>query len=80
MWRRAAIADAGGWNCRTTVEDMDLSLRAFLKARAHVHAVQSTRPGLPLPWVLSYPRRVNLHAIVLDSYDFFLVIVPLCYV
>eukprot|EP00850_Spirogloea_muscicola_P022905 SM000317S12250 [mRNA] locus=s317:110226:113283:- [translate_table: standard] len=31
VWRRSAIEDAGGWNNRTTVEDMDLSLRAFLK-------------------------------------------------
>jgi beta-mannan synthase len=31
VWRAACVADAGGWNSRTTVEDMDLSLRAFLK-------------------------------------------------
>lgn len=31
VWRRACIEDAGGWNNRTTVEDMDLSLRAFLR-------------------------------------------------
>lgn len=30
MWRRKAIETAGGWNSRTTVEDMDLSLRAYL--------------------------------------------------
>ena len=30
MWRRQAIEAAGGWNSRTTVEDMDLSLRAYL--------------------------------------------------
>ncbi len=30
MWRRKAIDTAGGWNSRTTVEDMDLSLRAYL--------------------------------------------------
>eukprot|EP01025_Chloroclados_australasicus_P025040 TRINITY_DN2505_c0_g1_i1.p1 TRINITY_DN2505_c0_g1~~TRINITY_DN2505_c0_g1_i1.p1 ORF type:complete len:527 (-),score=49.87 TRINITY_DN2505_c0_g1_i1:2452-4032(-) len=30
IWRRACIEDVGGWNARTTVEDMDLSLRAYL--------------------------------------------------
>jgi beta-mannan synthase len=30
VWRRKAIETAGGWNSRTTVEDMDLSLRAYL--------------------------------------------------
>lgn len=31
VWRRATIADIGGWMARTTVEDMDLSLRAYLR-------------------------------------------------
>jgi len=31
VWRRACIEKAGGWNARTTVEDMDLSLRAYLQ-------------------------------------------------
>lgn len=31
MWRIRAIADAGGWKDRTTVEDMDLAVRASLK-------------------------------------------------
>eukprot|EP00803_Ostreobium_quekettii_P007661 evm.model.scf_730EXC.1 EVM.evm.TU.scf_730EXC.1 scf_730EXC:15780-23573(+) len=30
VWRRSCIESAGGWNGRTTVEDMDLSLRAYL--------------------------------------------------
>lgn len=30
-WRLTCIEDAGGWTPRTTVEDMDLSLRAYLK-------------------------------------------------
>lgn len=30
VWRRKAIETAGGWKSRTTVEDMDLSLRAYL--------------------------------------------------
>ncbi|KAG6382967.1 hypothetical protein SASPL_157302 [Salvia splendens] len=31
IWRIAAINEAGGWNDRTTVEDMDLAVRAGLK-------------------------------------------------
>lgn len=30
IWRRQCIEDVGGWNSRTTVEDMDLSLRAYV--------------------------------------------------
>ena len=32
IWRRAAIADAGGWQHDTLTEDMDLSYRAQLRA------------------------------------------------
>ncbi|XP_026403391.1 glucomannan 4-beta-mannosyltransferase 9-like [Papaver somniferum] len=31
VWRISAIEEAGGWNGRTTVEDMDLAVRAGLK-------------------------------------------------
>lgn len=31
MWRIQAVNDAGGWKDRTTVEDMDLAVRASLK-------------------------------------------------
>ncbi|CAM8975938.1 unnamed protein product [Rhodiola kirilowii] len=31
VWRLAAIEEAGGWKDRTTVEDMDLAVRASLK-------------------------------------------------
>ncbi|KAL1545754.1 Glucomannan 4-beta-mannosyltransferase 9 [Salvia divinorum] len=31
VWRMAAIEEAGGWKDRTTVEDMDLAIRASLK-------------------------------------------------
>ena len=30
VWRKKCIDNVGGWNARTTVEDMDLSLRAYL--------------------------------------------------
>lgn len=31
VWRLACIETSGGWNSRTTVEDMDLSLRAYIR-------------------------------------------------
>mmetsp|Transcript_15640 Transcript_15640/g.39888 ORF Transcript_15640/g.39888 Transcript_15640/m.39888 type:complete len:534 (-) Transcript_15640:267-1868(-) len=31
VWRKECIKSVGGWDARTTVEDMDLSLRAHLK-------------------------------------------------
>lgn len=31
VWRISAINEAGGWKDRTTVEDMDLAVRATLK-------------------------------------------------
>uniref|UniRef100_A0A0D9XH44 Glucomannan synthase n=1 Tax=Leersia perrieri TaxID=77586 RepID=A0A0D9XH44_9ORYZ len=33
VWRVSAVEDAGGWKERTTVEDMDLSVRATLRGR-----------------------------------------------
>uniref|UniRef100_A0A2N9G2K0 glucomannan 4-beta-mannosyltransferase n=1 Tax=Fagus sylvatica TaxID=28930 RepID=A0A2N9G2K0_FAGSY len=37
VWRIAAINDAGGWKDRTTVEDMDLAVRAGLKGWKFVY-------------------------------------------
>ncbi|EPS65070.1 hypothetical protein M569_09709, partial [Genlisea aurea] len=42
VWRLTAIEDAGGWEDRTTVEDMDLAVRASLKGWKflYLHSVQ----------------------------------------
>lgn len=37
IWRVKAINEAGGWNDRTTVEDMDLAIRACLKGYEFVY-------------------------------------------
>ncbi|CAI0398163.1 unnamed protein product [Linum tenue] len=37
VWRIAAIDDAGGWKDRTTVEDMDLAVRASLRGWKFVY-------------------------------------------
>ena len=34
VWRRCAIADAGGWHADTLTEDLDLSYRAQLRGGA----------------------------------------------
>ncbi|XP_008806011.1 probable glucomannan 4-beta-mannosyltransferase 4 [Phoenix dactylifera] len=38
VWRISAINEAGGWNDRTTVEDMDLAVRASLKGWKFLYA------------------------------------------
>jgi beta-mannan synthase len=37
VWRISAINDAGGWKDRTTVEDMDLAVRAMLQGWKFVY-------------------------------------------
>ncbi|GAB4859725.1 Glucomannan 4-beta-mannosyltransferase 2 [Ancistrocladus abbreviatus] len=37
VWRIAAINEAGGWKDRTTVEDMDLAIRASLRGWKYVY-------------------------------------------
>lgn len=37
VWRISAINEAGGWKDRTTVEDMDLAVRASLKGWKFVY-------------------------------------------
>lgn len=37
VWRVSAINEAGGWKDRTTVEDMDLAVRATLKGWKFVY-------------------------------------------
>ena len=48
MWRRQAIDDAGGWKDQTTVEDMDLAVRATLKGWKFVY-VGNVRVRKPNP-------------------------------
>jgi len=49
VWRRAAIADAGGWSSDTLTEDFDLSLRAQLRGWRVAFRADVVVPGeLPL--------------------------------
>lgn len=50
VWRVAALADAGGWKERTTVEDMDLAVRASLRGwRSSTWATWSCATSCPAP-------------------------------
>lgn len=45
IWRRSAIADAGGWHHDTLTEDLDLSYRAQLKGWKFVFVPELTSPA-----------------------------------
>jgi cellulose synthase/poly-beta-1,6-N-acetylglucosamine synthase-like glycosyltransferase len=45
IWRRSAIADAGGWQHDTLTEDMDLSYRAQLKGWRFVYLPEIVAPA-----------------------------------
>lgn len=45
MWRKAAIADAGGWQHDTVTEDMDLSFRAQLRGWKFIYLPKVTAPA-----------------------------------
>ena len=45
VWRRAAIADAGGWQGDTLTEDLDLSLRARLRGWRSAFLLDVSVPG-----------------------------------
>lgn len=42
VWRRRTIVSVGGWKSRTTVEDMDLSLRTFLHGWKAIYLADTT--------------------------------------
>ncbi|MBL0928269.1 MAG: glycosyltransferase [Phycisphaerales bacterium] len=45
IWRRACIADAGGWTQRTLTEDLDLSYRAQLRGWRFVYDPDTVAPA-----------------------------------
>jgi cellulose synthase/poly-beta-1,6-N-acetylglucosamine synthase-like glycosyltransferase len=52
VWRIKAINDAGGWESDTVVEDMDLSLRVYLKGWRSIYLHDVKCPN-ELPSTLS---------------------------
>jgi cellulose synthase/poly-beta-1,6-N-acetylglucosamine synthase-like glycosyltransferase len=45
VWRKAAIADAGGWTADTLTEDLDLSYRAQLRGWRGIYLPELVVPG-----------------------------------
>ncbi len=45
IWRKAAIADAGGWEHDTLTEDMDLSFRAQMKGWKFIYVPDALAPA-----------------------------------
>jgi cellulose synthase/poly-beta-1,6-N-acetylglucosamine synthase-like glycosyltransferase len=42
VWRRKTILTVGGWQSRTTVEDMDLSLRTYVNGWKAIYLANTT--------------------------------------
>ena len=42
VWRRKTIVTVGGWKSRTTVEDMDLSLRTYVNGWKAIYLTDTT--------------------------------------
>ncbi|KAE9465473.1 hypothetical protein C3L33_02627, partial [Rhododendron williamsianum] len=59
VWRIQAVNDAGGWKDRTTVEDMDLAVRASLKGML-------CKETKAIPLLSYYAEGVNLEEISLS--------------
>ncbi|WZZ04201.1 hypothetical protein YC2023_090122 [Brassica napus] len=77
VWRMAAMEEAGGWNDRTTVEDMDLAIRAGILGWKFVFLDDLTRVTLWKKLYLIYSffflRKIVVHFF---TFFFYCVILP----
>ncbi|RID53566.1 hypothetical protein BRARA_G00952 [Brassica rapa] len=77
VWRMAAMEEAGGWNDRTTVEDMDLAVRAGILGWKFVFLDDLTRVTLWKKLYLIYSffflRKIVVHFF---TFFFYCVILP----
>jgi cellulose synthase/poly-beta-1,6-N-acetylglucosamine synthase-like glycosyltransferase len=58
VWRKKTIDSIGGWNSRTTVEDMDLSLRSYVGGWKAIYLEDTTclnEVGERLPQMFCLP-------------------------
>ncbi|CAI0398159.1 unnamed protein product [Linum tenue] len=78
VWRIAAIDDAGGWKDRTTVEDMDLAVRASLRGWKFVYLgdLQKVRFWKKVYVIYSFffVRKIIAHMV---TFIFYCVVLPL---
>ncbi|KVH90393.1 hypothetical protein Ccrd_007600 [Cynara cardunculus var. scolymus] len=79
IWRIKAIEDAGGWKDRTTVEDMDLAVRASLKGWKFVFVGDLERVSiwkkLHVIYAFFFVRKIIAHWV---TFFFYCVIIPIC--
>eukprot|EP00257_Ricinus_communis_P027379 XP_025014793.1 glucomannan 4-beta-mannosyltransferase 9 [Ricinus communis] len=77
VWRIAALNEAGGWKDRTTVEDMDLAVRASLKGWKFLYLgslkVKNELPSTFRAYRYQQHRKVTLWKKAHVIYSFFLV-------
>ncbi len=59
VWRRAAIADAGGWQHDTLTEDLDLSYRAQMKGWQFVYLPQLYVPAELPPEMIAFKQQAH---------------------
>lgn len=57
IWRRQAIEEAGGWQCDTVAEDLDLSYRAQLAGWKALYLPEVTAPAELPPLVLAFKNQ-----------------------
>src|SRR3954469_20848702 len=59
VWRRATIADAGGWQHDTLTEDLDLSYRAQMKGWQFVYLPQFCAPAELPPEMIGFKQQAH---------------------
>ncbi|RVX04891.1 Mannan synthase 1 [Vitis vinifera] len=78
VWRIQAINDAGGWKDRTTVEDMDLAVRASLKGWKFLFVGDlskvSTWKKFHVIYAFFFVRKIIAHWV---TFFFYCVVIPL---
>ncbi|KAK4353418.1 hypothetical protein RND71_028936 [Anisodus tanguticus] len=77
VWRISALNEAGGWKDRTTVEDMDLAVRAGLKGWKFVYVGDLKKVSMWKKFYLIYSfffvRKIIAHIV---TFIFYCVIMP----
>ncbi|KZV28476.1 mannan synthase 1-like [Dorcoceras hygrometricum] len=77
VWRMTALIDAGGWKDRTTVEDMDLAVRASLKGWKFLFVGDLARVSIWKKWHVIYAfffvRKIVAHWV---TFFFYCIVIP----
>ncbi|KAJ8648171.1 hypothetical protein MRB53_001194 [Persea americana] len=77
VWRIQALFDAGGWKDRTTVEDMDLAVRASLKGWKFVFVGDLSKVSVwkkfHVIYAFFFVRKIVAHWV---TFSFYCIIIP----